>query len=69
MSDDTEHTTVGEIDGHHVEFTVFGPEQQVLEDSDERIGSDILAGRINRALHELKSEIEDCNNGTETDHE
>jgi hypothetical protein len=65
--DGTEHTTVGEIDGHHVEFTVKGPEQQVLEDTDDRIGSDILAGRINRALHELKSELEDCNVDTGTD--
>lgn len=55
----TEHTTVGEIDGHRVEFTVKGPEQQVLDDSESRVGSDILAGRINRLLHELKTDLED----------
>lgn len=52
-ANDSEHKTVGEIDGHEVVVTVTGPEAQVLDD-DSRMGSDVLMSRINRKLTELK---------------
>jgi len=59
VEQETEHTIRGTVDGNVVTVNVLGPESQVLDDDDDRVGSGIVAERIREKIGDLDDELED----------